>query len=69
MNKNRKSVMFLGFIFIMVIGMLFIYSSFQNDKSMHTQQAQVLQPDQMLSGVKQFITVTTSNMKPVPPIP
>lgn len=58
--------MFLAVMFVLVVGMLGVYGSFLKDKpAIEAQQNQpVLSPDQMVSGVKNFINTTTSNIHP-----
>ena len=71
MNKNQKSMVFLGFIFVMVIGMVVLYENFLHDKPMiEKQQQEALQqnltPDQMINGIKSFVNTTTNNIKAPP---
>lgn len=73
MSKNKKSVIFLGFIFILVIGMSVVYMNFLKDKPLIDQQNQQVQeqtfsPGDVIKGVKGFIDTTTSNIKAPPPI-
>lgn len=69
MNKNKKSVLFLAIMSIMVLVMFTIYVNFLHDKPLiDAQNQQALSPDQMVIGVKSFINATTSNIKPPPQI-
>lgn len=70
MNKNQKSIVFLGFIFVMVIAMGILYVNFLNDKPFIQQQNQQqnLSPNDMINGIKSFVDTTTSNIKAPPPI-
>jgi len=73
MSKNRKSILFLGVMFILVVGMMAVYGNFLNDKPLiikqeQQSQGQSLSPGDVLNGIKGFFDATTSNIKPPPPI-
>lgn len=74
MNKNQKSVLFLSCMGVMCLVMFVIYVNFLHDKPLidaqnkQSIQQQNLTPDQMVNGIKSFITTTTSVIK-TPPVP
>ena len=74
MNKNRRAILFLAVMFVLVVGMLGVYGSFLNDKPMidaqnKQGQQQNLSPNDMINGIKSFVDTTTSNIKSPPPLP
>ena len=69
MNKNKRAILFLGFMGMLCLAIFFVYINFQQDKPAilkQEQEQQVLTPGQMVQGVQNFINDTTSNLKGPP---
>lgn len=71
----KKPILILIASMLMMVMMLIAYSQYLKDKPLieeqnrQAQQQSTLTPDQMVSGIKQFLNDTTSTIKPPPPIP